>query len=130
MLLQLPKLYDRREDTFAVARALWERRYGPLNLEQTRADVEAIELMMLHDWAANVREVDRLIAMVDPALGIKYAVVEQMLGVSAPPSAPPPTLEAIEKAIEAANGNKSEAARRLNISNGYLHRRLKERKGG
>lgn len=126
--IQLPKLYDRREDVFAVARALWERRYGALNLAKTRVDVEAIELMMLHEWPANVREVDRLIAMIDPAVGIKLSVVEQMLGMNGPTSAPPPTIEAIEKAIEAAGGNKSEAARRLNITNGYLHRRLKERK--
>lgn len=126
--IQLPKLYDRCEDVFAVAKALWERKNGRLDLEKTRVDVEAVELMMLHDWPANVRDVGRLITSMDPAIGMKLSVVERFLGRTTPATAPPPTLEAIEKAIAAAGGNKSEAARQLNITNGYLHRRLKERK--
>lgn len=127
--IALPKLDDRREDIFAVARALWERRYGALDLSKTRVDVEAVELMLLHDWPANVRDVDRLIAGMDPAAGLKLSAVEQGLKIRSVATAPPPTIDVIERAIEAAGGNKSEAARRLGISNGYLHRRLKEKKG-
>ena len=126
--IQLPKLYDRREDVFAVTQALWERRHGKLDLGKTRVDVEAVELMMLHDWPANVRDVDRLITLIDPVVGIKLSVVERVLGINSPATAPPPTIEAIEKAIAAAGGNKSEAARRLKITNGFLHRRIKEQK--
>lgn len=128
--ISLPKLQDRREDIFAVVRALWERKFGSLTLGKTRVDVEAVELMMLHDWPANVRDIARLVATIDPSVGMKLSVIEQILGITAPSTAPPPTLETILAAIKAAGGNKSEAARRLKITNGYLHRRLAEQKSG
>ncbi|MRG98168.1 sigma 54-interacting transcriptional regulator [Polyangium spumosum] len=126
--VRLPSLAKRPEDLFAMMRALWERRYGQLDFGRMRVDVEAVELLMLQGWPGNVRDLDRVVASMDPGMGIKLSAVEQVLGVRASPAAPPPTVEAIEKAIAEA-GNKSEAARRLGISRGYLQRRLDEKKG-
>ena len=124
--IRLPSLAKRSEDLFAVTRALWERRYGTLDLGRVRVDVEAIELMMLQDWPGNVRDLDRLVASMDPGVGIKLSAVTQVLGVSASTAAPPPTVQAIEKAIAEA-GSKSAAAKQLGISRGYMNRRLDEK---
>jgi transcriptional regulator with PAS, ATPase and Fis domain len=124
--IALPPLRERPEDTFAILRALWERSRGPLDLERVRVDVEAVELLMLHDWPENVRGIDRLVAAADPAIGLKLSLVEQMLGVRASAAAAPPlTREAILDALDACSGNKAQAAKRLGVSRGQLLRRLK-----
>ncbi|CAN94914.1 Sigma-54 dependent transcriptional regulator [Sorangium cellulosum So ce56] len=124
--ISLPPLRERPEDVFAILRALWERAYGPLQLGRVRVDVEAVELMMLHDWPANVRGVDQLVAAADPAVGLKLSIVEQVLGVRASTAAPPPTTrEAIQEALDACGGNQSQAAKRLGLSRAQLLRRLK-----
>ncbi len=125
----LPPLMKRTEDIFAVAKALWERRYGHLDLGRVRVDVEAVELLMLQAWPGNVRDLDRVVASMDPGVGMKLSAVEQVLGIRASQAAPPPTPKAIARAIADAEGNKSEAARRLGISRGYMQRQLDEKKG-
>ncbi|KYF72669.1 hypothetical protein BE11_27910 [Sorangium cellulosum] len=124
--IALPPLRERPEDVFAILRALWERSYGPLDLARVRVDVEAVELMMLHDWPANARGVDRLVAAANPATGLKLSIVEQVLGVrAAAAAAPPPTREAILEALEACGNNQVQAAKRLGLSRAQLVRRLR-----
>ncbi|WP_437585363.1 sigma 54-interacting transcriptional regulator [Sorangium sp. So ce1000] len=124
--ISLPPLRERPEDVFAILRALWERSYGPLELARVRVDVEAVELMMLHDWPANVRGVNQLVASADPAVGLKLSLVEQVLGVRASAAAaPPPTQEAIVEALAACGNNQVQAAKRLGLSRAQLLRRLK-----
>ncbi|XXX72177.1 sigma 54-interacting transcriptional regulator [Sorangium sp. So ce134] len=124
--IALPPLRERPEDVFAILRALWERSHGPLDLGRVRVDVEAVELMMLHDWPENARGMSRLVAAADPATGLKLSSVEQALGVrAAAVAAPPPTREAILAALDACGGNQVQAAKRLGLSRGQLLRRLK-----
>ncbi len=96
--LSLPPLEDRPEDLFAITKALWERRFGPLDLHRARVDAEAVERMMLHDWPANVRDLDRLLTTVDPAAGLKLSTVQAFLGDRGPTSAPLLTKDAIVQA--------------------------------
>lgn len=120
----LPPLRERREDLFAIVAALWERSAGPLS--PTRAQVEAVELLMLNDWPENVRGVARVVAAADPTEGLKQSMVERVLGARASAlPAPPPTREAILATIATCKGNQSQAAVRLGLSRPQLLRLLK-----
>lgn len=123
--LAVPPLEERAEDLHAITSALWERRFGPLDLSRVRVDAEAVERMMLHDWPANVRDLDRLLAMVDPRDGLKLSTVQAFLGDRGPVSAPLLTKEAIISALASA-GSQSGAARKLGISRPKLLRELKK----
>lgn len=81
---------------------------------------------MLHDWPANVRDLDRLLATVDPASGLKLSTVHAFFGERAPVSDPLLTKEAIAQAMSACGGNQSAAARRLGINRPKLRRELKK----
>lgn len=124
--LAIPPLEERAEDLPAIAAAMWERRFGLLDLTRTRVDAEAIERMMLHDWQTNVRELDRLLATVDPALGLKLSTVQTFLGDRGPVSAPLLTKEAVAAALSACGGNQSAAARKLEINRPKLLREMKK----
>lgn len=124
--LSIPPLEDRPEDLHAISVALWERRFGPLDLSRTRVDAEAVERLMLHDWPANVRDVDRLLAMVDPDAGLKLSTVHAFLGDRGPVSAPILTRETIAQAMSATGGNQSAAARKLGVNRPKLLRELKK----
>ncbi|AUX44744.1 hypothetical protein SOCE26_062120 [Sorangium cellulosum] len=118
--IELAPLRDRPEDVFAVLQALRERRGAPFDVRT--AEVEAVERLMLERWPANVRDVDRLAAMIDPWAPLTQHGVERVLG---PPAARVAlTREAAEQALAACGGNQSEATRRLGVSRGKLRRLL------
>ena len=120
--LALPSLADRPEDLYAITEALWARRFGPLDPERTRVDVEAVERMMLHDWPSNVREVDRLLATVDPVAGLKQSTVQAFFGDKGPVSVPLLTSEAVTRALAEHSGNQSAAAKSLGVNRSKLLR--------
>lgn len=121
--ISLPSLAERAEDIFAIVKAIWPLRHKGSDLEQLRVDVEAVELLMLQDWPGNVRDLDRLVISMDPTAGLRLSAVAKMVDATRP-KAPPPTVAEIEKAIAAAGGNKSAAAKKLGISRGFMNRRL------
>jgi transcriptional regulator of acetoin/glycerol metabolism len=118
--IEIPPLRERPEDIFAIVRALWARRGPPLDVNA--AEVEAVERLMLASWPANVRDVDRLIASLDPAQPLTLHAVERVSGQ--PSARTPSTREAAEQALAACGNNQSEAARRLGVSRGMLRRLL------
>jgi transcriptional regulator with PAS, ATPase and Fis domain len=126
--IAIPKLSDRPEDIFAILKALWESSYGPLDRE--RIAVETVELLMLNDWPGNVRDMVRLLATVDPAVGLKRSIVQEALGVEVTARTPPLTREAISKALAKHNGNQTRAARELRTPRGRLIRAMKKHKLG
>jgi len=129
MRLAIPPLEERAEDLYAITAALWERRFGPLDPSRARVDAEAVERMMLHDWPANVRDLDRLLMSVDPDAGLKLSTVQAFLRDRGPVSAPILTKDAIAGAMSASDGNQSAAARKLGISRPKLLRELKKHGG-
>ncbi|WP_437323015.1 sigma 54-interacting transcriptional regulator [Sorangium sp. So ce381] len=118
--IDLLPLRERPEDVFAVLQALRERRGTPFDARQT--EVEAVERLMLERWPANVRDVERLAAMIGPSAPLTQHAVERALG---PPAARVAlTREAAEQVLAECRDNQSEAARRLGVSRGKLRRLL------
>ncbi|KYF65104.1 sigma 54-interacting transcriptional regulator [Sorangium cellulosum] len=118
--IDLAPLRERSEDVFAVLQALRERRGAPF--DPRAAEVEAVERLMLERWPANVRDVDRLAAMIDRSAPLTQHAVERVLG---PPAARVAlTREAAAQVLAECKGNQSEATRRLGVSRGKLRRLL------
>ncbi|WP_441292920.1 sigma 54-interacting transcriptional regulator [Sorangium sp. KYC3313] len=118
--IDLLPLRERPEDVFAVLQALRERRGAPFDPRET--EVEAVERLMLERWPANVRDVDRLAAMIGPSAPLTQHAVERVLGPLAARVAL--TREAAEQVLAECRDNQSEAARRLGVSRGKLRRLL------
>ncbi len=123
--VQLPPLRDRVEDLFTIAQELVRRSGG--QLEHATTEVEAVERLMLAPWPSNVRELmatlERL-ASIDRAPGLRKWAVERLLGPPPPSRRSQLSTQAIQAALEACEGNESQAAQRLGISRGKLRRLL------
>jgi hypothetical protein len=120
--IEIPPLRDRREDIFAILAALRERRGAPIDVRTT--EVEAVERLLLDSWPANVRDVDRLIASLDPAQPLGLRVVDRCLG---PRIAPPSLTRAtLDRVLGESGGNQSEAARRLGVDRARVVRLLRK----
>ncbi|MEZ4300959.1 MAG: sigma 54-interacting transcriptional regulator [Polyangiaceae bacterium] len=122
--LSLPPLADRSEDLFSILARLWERRHPQVNLASTRVDAEAIELLMHYNWPANVRDVDRMLTLIDPAAGIKLSTVNALLGDKVPASVPNLTKESIQQALQGRSQEK--AAKVLGIGRSKLVHRMRK----
>ena len=130
--LHLPPLRERREDIPVLARHFLRRRavhYGKRVVDFAPA---ALEALLAHRWPGNVRELEHtveralllsqgeVIRAEDLTLrggGVRAASLEEM------------TLDAaerhlIQRALERAGGNVSEAAQHLGLSRSALYRRL------
>jgi hypothetical protein len=125
--LRLPPLRDRPEDVYAIFEASWWALRGPLDRARIRVNADAVALMMRHAWPENVRELERLVMVMDPEVGLKSSIVRDVLGTRAPANVQPSWgKDEIVSVLAACGGNKSEAARRLGISRGKLIRLLEE----
>lgn len=122
--LHLPRLADRPEDLYAILEALHRPVHGAL--DPARVRVEAVEMLMLRDWPANVRDLERLAFAIDPTVELKPSVVRQVLGLAAAAKAPPLTEESIAAALAAHGGNQTRAARHLEVSRPRLLRAMKK----
>lgn len=128
VVVRLPPLRDRPEDLFAIFEALFHNVHrAPLDLARVRVDADAVAMMMGHRWLDNVREVERLVMAMRPEIGLKTSVVRQVLG-TAPGESRALTPENVQKALYAAAGNQSAAARTLGVTRGRLLRLMKQYK--
>ena len=118
--LALPRLSDRPEDLFAILEALYRRVHDTQTLPSVR--VEVIELLMLHSFPANVRDLDRLVQAVDPRVGLKLPLARRVLEIEGPGKAPPLTRESVAAALAKHGGNQVRAARELGVSRARLRR--------
>jgi DNA-binding NtrC family response regulator len=125
-------LRERREDVRALARhflADWGR--SPDDLGE-----DAVARLVAHDWPGNVRELRNVLeraVIVRPEgrIGAADILISAARGSSSAPASMSPTLnledaekEMIKRALDAAGGNKSEAARLLGITRRALYGRL------
>lgn len=124
--IALPKLEDRAEDIFAILRSLADRR--GFALDETRADVDAVERLLLDRWPANVRDVDRVAAALTVEGRLTRALVDRVLGPRA--AHVELTREAAERMVQEC-GSEHEVERRYGVKRGKLRRVLgKVGKGG
>jgi transcriptional regulator with PAS, ATPase and Fis domain len=124
---KLPGLAERREDVFAILEALAKRR--SFAIDASCAEVEAVERLLLDDWPANVRDLDRVAAALAAAGQLTLAVVDKDLQPR--PRESKLTREAAEQMVRECGGNEREVERRFGIARGKLRRALgKAEKGG
>jgi len=138
--LELPPLRHRREDIPLLAQHFLKQ-----FAERNRRSIigftpQAMDALTRHGWPGNVREmmnaIERAVVL---ARGERVDTPDlpPPLSDAAPPTEPPPlpvgevSLEEVERAtilqtLEAAGGNKSEAARRLGVTRKTLHAKLKK----
>ena len=144
MNLTVPPLRERREDIPLLAQHFLEK-YARRNRKAVKGFVPlAMDMLLKYDWPGNVRELENAIERAVILLPgdhvtekqLPLAVVQQHTGADggAEPVQPATegtrTLEAMEReaivaTLAAADGNKSETARRLGISRKTLHNKLK-----
>jgi two-component system response regulator HydG len=132
--LELPPLRERGDDVMLLAEAFLRKFSAQYQLPQPNLTPEVRRALLAHLWPGNVRElrnaIERSILLSPPGT---FAL--SGLTGSAPRAGPasalpfPATLSEIQRAaaramLEAAGGNRSEAARRLGISRSRLQRLL------
>lgn len=131
----LPALRERREDIPLLVEAFLSQARAVTGKDARHVSDEAMRLLLDHSWPGNVRELKS---------AIEFAVIRCEEPVVRAADLPPEVLDApvaaaahltdtegarddlerILAAIRAADGNRSEAARRLGLSRSTLYRRL------
>jgi two-component system response regulator HydG len=141
--LEIPPLSERRDDIPLLARHFLEMFSEKNNKEIKGFTPRAMDRLIRHDWPGNVRElmnaVERGVVLTRTEYLDEQDFAIMQNGSQLFAEAVPVfdgkenslSLEAVEKnavlrMLEAANGNKSEAARRLGITRKTLHKKLKK----
>jgi transcriptional regulator of acetoin/glycerol metabolism len=128
--IELPPLRSRPEDVPALAQALLRRHARGGFRHVLRPD--ALQLLQRLPWPGNVRELERVVRAASARRHSGDVRVEdfpaQLLARAAPrrlTAIEHAELEAIVDALDAAGGNKRDAARRLGIARSTLYRKLR-----
>jgi DNA-binding NtrC family response regulator len=146
--IELPPLRERREDIPVLVNHFLQKYAASMNRPVPRVSAKALDVLMAHSWPGNVRELENAIKhalafvhdneitldalpprvattrSATPQGGGMASGVEQMRNVSLRAFLRQKEKEYLEQAIEGSNGNKEEAARRLQISLATLYRKL------
>ncbi len=139
--LHVAALRDRPEDLPDLVRRILERIAQQRGEPPLPCDPEAIALIQRHSWPGNVRELENVLERASAFCEHDKITVDDLMlpTAAASPhdlsSATSPTLagrtirelerQAILDALEASQGNKSEAARRLGISEKSIYNKMK-----
>lgn len=131
--LTVPPLRERREDIPILAEHFLARDVARNSLGERRFDADALQLLGRHDWPGNVRELRNLVerlAILSPGVRIDAAAVRRELpgtgaGGTLKESVEEAERVAITEAIRGADGNMSEAARRLGLERSHLYKKAK-----
>jgi PAS domain S-box-containing protein len=136
--IAIPPLREHREDILPLAARFIRLYNGRFERSIEGLTLEAESFLVTHDWPGNIRELRNAIerAMVleeGSRLGLSSLaiVTQQSQQVAAVMGGGNASLEDVErsmlqKALDDANGNQSEAARRLSISRDTLRYRIKK----
>ena len=137
--VRLPPLRERRDDIPALTRFFLDRLCAELGVTQPKLDAWDLDRLCSCDWPGNVRELRNVIERC-LLLGRRLGQCVATGGTPAEGRAdtePDLSLEAVERGhiltvLGGAEGNKSEAARRLGISRKTLERKVQAwgRSGG
>jgi len=138
--LHLPPLRERPEDIPLLA-GYFLQKFAQKNRKQVKSFTPAaMRQLHAHSWPGNVRELENAVERAVVLLAGEYVEERDLPPALAPGQAERAasdgipagiTLEAMERrtimaALETANGNKSEAARRLGITRKTLHAKLRK----
>lgn len=142
LAIEIPPLRNRADDVIMIAAHLIEQQARRLHRAPPQLNEDAKERMRRYDWPGNIRELDNVlqravllsdgdeIAENDLNLGAtKSSLPTSLDDIQFPFGAQPFSLTDIEclaarQAVQACNGNVSQAARLLGISRGALRHRL------
>jgi two-component system response regulator HydG len=142
--LRVPPLKERQEDIPLVAQHFLNK-FAEKNRKQVKGFTPlAMDMLLKYVWPGNVRELENAVEravillqgdfITEKELPLSITQSYPHLGVSGIPSkvfAQPQSLEEVEKeailnTLEAASGNKSEAARKLGITRKTLYKKLQQ----
>ena len=142
--LEIPSLRKRREDIPLLAKHFLEMFAAKNHKEINGFTPQAMDYLIHHDWPGNVRElmnaVERAVVLsrsdflseqdfpiIPDALAAHHDPISQTsrININGDISLDEVERATILKTLEAAGGNKSEAARRLGITRKTLHKKLK-----
>jgi two-component system response regulator HydG len=146
--LEVPPLRQRTDDIPLLAQHFLER-FAVKNRKAVKGfSPQAMDLLLKHEWPGNVRELENAVERAVILMTGDYITEKQLpIAIAAAHDGPSPAqpgaataaaagpgdrpLETIEReailaALAAADGNKSEAARRLGITRKTLHNKLKQ----
>ncbi|NIA28489.1 MAG: response regulator [Actinobacteria bacterium] len=138
--IYLPPLRDRREDISTLANHFIGRITVKLGLKKIALSSDALAALQNYDWPGNVRELENILersAVLADTAEITASDLPFLTPRASAPSFEMETLDlnaalaqvekmAIVKALEKANGAKSEAARILGIKTGALYYKLEK----
>lgn len=138
--LVLPPLRERQDDIPMLAAHFAAKASQKYDRPTPQLDPLLLEVLQDYEWPGNVRELENLIerlVVLETAsvLGLEFVPEKMLRSVPADASADESTLEGavvalkrrmIVNALNAENGNKVAAAKRLGISRSYLHRLINE----
>jgi len=130
--LRIPPLRERADDVLLLAEHFIDAAARQMGVPPVSLDREQVNKLLGYDWPGNIRELKNMMERF-VLLGV---FPDDLLNRDAAPALPVKefpkewSLEAVERAhiltvLEAADGNKSEAARRLGISRKTLERKLR-----
>ena len=132
--LELPPLRERGDDVFLLADAFLQRFSAQYQLPQPSLTPEVRRALRTHQWPGNVRElrntIERAVLLSPPGtFALTEVAARPLRAAPAGPLPFPATRAEIQRSaaramLEAAGGNRSEAARRLGISRSRLQRLL------
>jgi DNA-binding NtrC family response regulator len=153
-VLELPPLRERLEDLPELVKWLWRRQVGEVALPAGLLDEDALGTLRTHAWPGNVRELDHYLRRVrislqragdtkvtlrrlrehlgwstgSPAIVATSAQPGKARSAMGPRGEPGHTPDAaeVDRALRAADGNRSRAARILGIHRGTLYRLLNQ----
>jgi len=143
--IKLPPLRERRSDIPKLALHILDRLNGSLRRPK-RLSAEALSRLQSHNWAGNVRDLENVIERSvrlcrNDVLGADDLLITEPVTYADPLDALPEPYEGfsldeflgsarkqmILRALEAANGNQSQAARMLGITPQAVHKFLQSR---
>jgi DNA-binding NtrC family response regulator len=128
--IKVPPLRERREDIPLLVGHFLARLSTEMNLTPVDFDDDQLAELQAHDWPGNVRELRNIVERGLLLGRLPADLLTAKAGESAPPEYPLDwTLEEVKRhhmsrVLEDSGGNKSAAARRLDISRKTLERKL------
>jgi DNA-binding NtrC family response regulator/predicted hydrocarbon binding protein len=141
--IRVPPLRERREDILPLARFFVKSLAKKLRIPKLQLDATCLEYLTRYSWPGNVRELmnslERAAVLSQGGLilpdGLPPAVLEAGGGHHRLPGDPNRSLADMERdhiraVLAMTNGNRSHAARVLDVSPSTLWRKLKEMDGG
>jgi transcriptional regulator with PAS, ATPase and Fis domain len=146
LTVRIPPLRERREDIPVLCETLLEQTMRTPGQRGWVLLPEALRLLEAHDWPGNVRELRNVLeraAALAPSEVLDAAAIRRAMPQSAPRPAPLPATagtgdlatrlaeaerDAILAALDASNGEKLAAARRLGVSRSQFYEKLRRHK--